>query len=627
MLLALAALVLAAPAPDLRTHGARSLEGPFPLVFEGDVGAWSERRESVRRRVFVAAGLWPLPPRAPARAAYHGRDERDGFAVESVRFATFPGRYVAGRVFTPHPPGGEAAPAVLALPDHDGSADELCVALARAGLVVLRCDPPPRACGAGFGDADAELGLQSAFGVRAYDALCAFELLARRPDVDARRIGALGGTHALVLCALDERPAAAFATVLDRPGLQHGCACENASHLRVGTGSAELAALVAPRPLALACGDQRADERADGIADELRAIWSLYGAPHRVAAESGDARWPVAFFADALGLAVALPPVERPFAPLAEPEPLPPPSDAKDVAEVRASMDATARDQRAALKPHDPARLAVFRRFVGGALEVLVPSALPARGTVAASASSVEERGFARVERLVLERTEPAAIVGAGPGAFVRGALALPRDFAGTVVVAVSERGAPPAFTSEALARGVAVLAIEPLLAREGAGAFLPVDARHAQSPAFTWGFNPTLFAWRVHDVLTAIGYARDLGGATRVVLAGDGALGRVALWASALAGDVVARTALDWTWSEERAPALDDPAMLPGLAKYGGDPSVAALCAPRPLLLVGASEAPATPAAAYAAAGAPSALAASTSASPRELLDWLTAP
>jgi hypothetical protein len=180
------------------------------------------------------------------------------------------------------------------------------------------------------------------------------------------------------------------------------------------------------------------------------------------------------------------------------------------------------------------------------------------------------------------------------------------------------------------LARGAAVLALDPLLAGATPGERLPVDGGwHERYAGFTWGYNRTLLAQRVHDVLTAVAFARARPGARAVHLAGGdpspegggSPAGAWAVLAAAQAGAAVERTAVDWGWDFDAVTGLDDPDLLPGAARYGGVVGFATLLAPRPLALAGARAVPAELESAWHAAEAAEPCAAIETAG---ILDWL---
>ncbi|MEW6073231.1 MAG: hypothetical protein AB1726_11660 [Planctomycetota bacterium] len=632
------------PPPDARLARLRTLADRHAFAPPASAALWAERAAAVRRRVLVAAGLWPLPARTPLAPVVHGRLEREGYTIERVFLASRPGLYVTGSLYRPAGRGTGPHPAVLSPHGHwtggrfsarsdaevareiaaSGESDPgaaryhlqaRCVELARMGCVVFHYDMAGFADsrqlphGAGFGDAESELFLRSAFGVQTWSSIRALDFLAGLPDVDPARIGVTGasggGTQTFILCAVDDRPAAAFPAVMVSAAMQGGCVCENASHLRVGTDNVEIAALAAPRPLALTgANDWTIDIETDGY-PALKEVYRLLGAPANVFAKCFPAfghnynrvsrELMYAWFARHLGLGIPAPIRETPFVPVPPAElavfdaahPLP--ADAVDVAGLAAILAAEDADLLARLRGD----LAALRRIAGPALEVMVAGGLPGRGQVTETVLRAEAAGPVDRRDLALARR--------GTDEAVPALLLTPRGWNGRVVVSVGaggraglaaapRPGAGGAFALHAalLAEGAAVLVVDVLLAGDPAGR-LPVDEeRHAQYAGTTWGYNRTLGAERVQDVLTAIAFARDLSGATAVSLAGLGDMGPWAILARALAGGTVDRLAAEPAWSFAEVESLADPRLLPGARKYGDLPAFLALGAPAAVRLAG---------------------------------------
>ena len=317
---------------DRRLTTVRTLDDKdFDLKPPATLAAWKARRESLREQVLVANGLWPMPARGPIEATIHGRIDRDGYAVEKVFFASMPGHYVTGNLYTPRDKDGalpaDKLPGVLCPHGHwrngrfydagevaakaqvakkaektiEGGRYPLqarCAQLARMGCVVFHYDMVGYADSkaiehTAFVGVEAELRLQSLMGLQTLNSLRALDFLAGLSKVDPKRIGVTGasggGTQTFVLGAIDDRPAVAFPAVMVSTQMQGGCVCENCSYLRVGTGNVELAALFAPKPMAMSgANDWTIHIERRGL-PELKAVYKLYGAEDKVAAKC----WPL----------------------------------------------------------------------------------------------------------------------------------------------------------------------------------------------------------------------------------------------------------------------------------------------------------------------------------------------
>ncbi|MBO0700006.1 MAG: acetylxylan esterase, partial [Zavarzinella sp.] len=258
---------------DVRLGQPKDLNGYFPFSPPRTREAWNDRAKQVRTQVLVATGLWPMPEKTPLKPVIHGKIERDGYTVEKVYFASMPGHYVTGNLYRPTGKGEGKRPGVLCPHGHwangrfhdageaaakksveSGGEKTLksarfflqarCAQLARMGCVVFHYDMvgyadstaiPHRT---GFTDAEAELRLQSFMGLQTWNSIRALDFLASLPDVDPARIGVTGasggGTQTFMVCAVDDRPAAAFPAVMVSTAMQGGYVCENCSYLRVG---------------------------------------------------------------------------------------------------------------------------------------------------------------------------------------------------------------------------------------------------------------------------------------------------------------------------------------------------------------------------------------------------------
>ncbi len=326
---------------DRRLGPLKNLTGYFPFDPPESLEEWKQRAEALRRRVLLAAGLWPPPEPKPIHATVWGPVEREGYTVSRVYFQSSPGLWVTGSLYKPSKIEGKI-PAILCPHGHwqqgrfhahseEQFAKELawgseqnrpsgryplqsrCVTLCRMGCIVFHYDMLGYADSApiemiahgtrrrpqlespdhwGLFSAQAELRLISPLGLQTYNSLKALDWLSGLGEVDAGRIGITGasggGTQTFMLTAIDDRIAAAFPAVMASTSMQGGCPCENACYLRIGAGNIDFTALAAPRPLGLsAANDWTRNLETDGL-PELKRLYALLGAAKNVRGKHFD---------------------------------------------------------------------------------------------------------------------------------------------------------------------------------------------------------------------------------------------------------------------------------------------------------------------------------------------------
>ena len=317
----------------------KDLNGFFPFQVPDTLEEWEKRKELLQRRVLVANGLHPMPEKTPLNAVIHGKVERPGFTVEKVYFESVPGLHVTGLLFRPaNARPGQKFPAVLSPHGHGGRLQDFgeagvkkqiemggekfadsgrfpkvarCANLARLGCVVFIYDMIGYADNQqlsrglahgfrtqrpdfegneswGFFSAQAEMRMQSIFGLQTWNTIRGLDFLESLPDVDPKRMavtgGSGGGTQTIMICAIDDRPIAAFPNGMVSSSMQGGCPCENASLLRIGTGNVELTALFAPKPQGMtAANDWTKHMLVPGKGfPELKKLYTMYGKPDNV---------------------------------------------------------------------------------------------------------------------------------------------------------------------------------------------------------------------------------------------------------------------------------------------------------------------------------------------------------
>jgi dienelactone hydrolase len=602
--------------------------------------AWEARRPVVREQLLVSQGLWPMPEKSPLNPVIHGKIERDGYAVEKVFFASVPGHYVTGNLYRPTGKTGKL-PAVLCPHGHwangrlyeakdwqqqmKSGAEETkegalyplqarCAQLARLGCVVFFYDMVGVADSTlighrlGFKDADAELRLHNFMGLQTWNSVRALDFILGLPEVDVSRVGITGasggGTQSFILAAFDDRLAASFPAVMVSTSMQGGCVCENSSYLRVGTTNIELAALAAPRPMGMSCAqDWTVDMEKKGL-PELKAIYKMYGVEENVTAKfykfphnyNQVAREMMYdFFNQHLKLGATSPIKEKPFTPVAPKElsvfdaEHPQPKDAASADALRRTLTMRDDKQFASLLPKDAATLKEFQKIEFAALRAMMTDSLATVGVVEERAKKIDKHADGYfIKRATLSRKDQ------GEAVPVVGLLS--KDFAGHVVVWVHPDGVSSLWkdgklvpaAQEIIDKKGGILAVEAF--RTGATAKEPrpdcdMKVGGLAFSGYYFGYNRSLVADRVRDILTGVKYIQDQKGAKQISLVGFEKAGPWVVLARGLCGDAVQRTAADLNqFRFEQVKDVNHEMMMPGGLKYGGVPSLAGVIAPNEL-------------------------------------------
>jgi hypothetical protein len=483
----------------------------------------------------------------------------------------------------------------------------------------------------------AEAHLQSVMGLQTWNSIRALDFVLSLPEVDPERIvvsGASGGgTQTFILCALDPRPAVAFPAVMVSTAMQGGCTCENACGLRIDTGNVEFAALFAPKPLGMTSADDWTKEMATKGFPELRRHYTMLGAPDQVMLKRGEhfghnynSVSRTAFYGWVnrhFKLGFKEPILEADYKRLSRDEMSvwdqehPRPEGGADFErKLLRGLTEEAERQLAAGR----GSLAQFQQTYGPAVDVVIGRNLDEVGRVEWVGKSETDRGsHTEMLGLLVNPTHHEEL----PAVFLH-----PKTWNGQTVIWIDQAGKAGLFAEAAgegppqpkpailklLAAGASVVGVD-LLAQ---GEFLPegkpvTRTRRVENPreaaAYTFGYNHTLFAQRVHDILTVVRFVKDHEIKTQVLdVVGLGEAGPWVAAARAQARQAIDRAVIDTGgFRFGKVTDIHDVRFLPGGAKYGDVPGLIALGAPGRVWLTGEGpRAPELAQAIYSAAGAP---------------------
>lgn len=642
---------------DARLGKPRDLNDKYhPWTPPKTLAEWKQERQRIREQVLVSQGLWPMPPKTPLKAVVHGKIDRGDFTVEKVYFQSYPGHYVTGNLYRPKrkgEPGGVSprSPGVLCPHGHwsnarfydagEKNAKKLIagggethmaaarhhiqarmVGLARLGCVVFHydmvgySDSKPIGHRAGFKDAEASLRLQNFMGLQTWNSIRALDFLTSLPDVDTKRIGVTGasggGTQTFMLCAIDDRPTVAFPAVMVSTGMQGGCVCENAEYLRLGINNIAIAALFAPKPMALSgANDWTVAIETKGY-PELRQIYSLYGKPENVKAKAFpqfkhnynqvSREMMYEWFNRHLHLGQKSPIKERDFKPLS-PQQLsvwdakhPQPKDAKSAAQLRKYLTKVSDEQFAKLVPKTKGDVKRYREVVGTAARVMFgKKGVTATGDLERQQSlPLNGKKTILVKGLLKTKDSRTVVPVVMLGATAR-FFSMPPT---RMVQWVDSHGKAFLFTKNNAVKA----SIKPLIAKDTlifspdvfkTGEFVgrqePQTKENSSYCGYTFGYNRPLIVERVRDVVLPHRSASKSRSKAEVVLVGTGDAGVWTLLAAAQLGKKVDRVIVDLNgFGFRKLKSTADPNFLPGALKYGGLGGLAALAAPTELVLYG---------------------------------------
>ncbi len=273
---------------------------------------WKAQRETHRTQLFDMLGLARPPAKTDLKPVITGTLDHADFTVEKLHFQSSPGLYVTGNLYIPK--GLEAdkpAPTILYVCGHSqqkkagisfgnkAGYQHHGAWFARHGYVCLVIDSLQLGEIEGIHHGTYRHGMwwwinrgYTPAGVEAWNCIRALDYLETRKEVDKNRIGVTGrsggGAYSWWIAALDDRikvavPVAGITDLENHvvDGVVEGhCDCMF-MHNTYQWDYAQVAALVAPRPLLISNTDKDPIFPLDGVYrvhEKVKKIYKLYGA-------------------------------------------------------------------------------------------------------------------------------------------------------------------------------------------------------------------------------------------------------------------------------------------------------------------------------------------------------------
>ena len=258
-----------------------------------NVEEWEQRRailkKEVRELLQIDAFLDSCVKDAPAILSKVRK--HDGYTTQNICLELTPGQHVFGTIYTSLKKGKKP---LLICPDghwpsrYRDDEQQRLATLARMGAICVDFDLY------GYGQSADEVGDHHTARAHIFQTACGLKLLdwmlKNRKDIDTTRVaangGSGGGTHTVLLALLDQRITVSAPVVHVASHFDGGCPCESGMPVQLaggGTCEAELAALIAPRPLLLVSdGGDWTSTTPELEYPFIQRIYGFYGAKDNV---------------------------------------------------------------------------------------------------------------------------------------------------------------------------------------------------------------------------------------------------------------------------------------------------------------------------------------------------------
>ncbi len=282
----------------------------FPCTTIENFVHWQGEAHNQLTRLLAIGDL----SQVPLEMTVHVEEDAGAYRIQKISYQTLPGIRVPAYLLTPRQDGSKS-PTLLAPHGHgygkeqlmseDGAYHQYVRRFAEAGFVVLvpdqisfgeRTETP----GCSFEHEVLNMLGGTLIGYRLWDLARALDLLETLPQVDDTRIGcaglSLGGEMTLYLAAHDPRVKvaciASFLTSFAGTFLKEPhCTCGYIPGMARDFEHADIAALIAPRPLMIQAGTQDPSflvEDARATYEELAELYQMLGHTDRVALDTFD---------------------------------------------------------------------------------------------------------------------------------------------------------------------------------------------------------------------------------------------------------------------------------------------------------------------------------------------------
>ena len=220
---------------------------------------WEKRREELKNCIVSALRLSPLPAKPASKPIITAARKMDGYTIQNIAIEVLPGLYVCGSLYSPENIKGKIP--VILNPDghfeqgrYRSDCQYRCGMLAKMGAMAFSYDL--FAWGESllqFRSADHRKAIAQS--IQALNAIRILDYLLSLKNADPDRVaitgGSGGGSHTMLVTAIDDRIKLSVPVVMLSSYHSGGCPCESGMGVHLcgnGTNNVEIAGIAAPRP-------------------------------------------------------------------------------------------------------------------------------------------------------------------------------------------------------------------------------------------------------------------------------------------------------------------------------------------------------------------------------------------
>ncbi len=255
---------------------------------------WEKRKQELRPCIMEALQLSPVPNAPASKPIITPRRNFDGYTVENIAIEILPGLYINGSLYKPSSYKGKIP--VILNPDghwekqrYRPDCQYRCAALARMGAMAFSYDL------FAWGESLLQFKLADhrrslAMSVQVLGSIRILDYLLSLKDADPNRVaitgGSGGGSHTVLMTALDDRIKVSAPVVSLSSYFYGGCPCESGMPIHdcgSRTDNMEIAAMTAPRPqLIVSDGGDWTDRMPEHDFLYLQKMYGWYGKKENV---------------------------------------------------------------------------------------------------------------------------------------------------------------------------------------------------------------------------------------------------------------------------------------------------------------------------------------------------------